>query len=480
MRFGPYDGTPLQPDFKCCPECGRPVIPPTEPAGPAAPIPPTELARPAPIARRPERPAAPIPPTAPAEETADPFLLELAWEHASYPAGVDSLARGRLTIRGRPGVVPERSGCHLLMVLDVSGSMDQPDKYPFLRDALGLLLRNLEEGLSVTVILFSTDAELLCEALPASEARRRAEQLVAAMDQTPIRFQETHLGAGLNLAADAVDRFRAHQPGAVQRIYILTDGQLTDEVQAPAMAGLLGELGVEASSYGFGADFAFESMRIVLGRTAGGLVKPIRNTSDIAETFRRVANVTASIVASGAGLMIQYAPQLIPGDFFCHRPAARIYPRSAQADSRELPITIGNLEAQRDYVWAFEGRLPEDVAPGFRLGTLHLVFKRGGRSLRTQAWPLVPPVLEGSEEPGARDPSVADVIQLLEGLRDGSPEAQIAAYAARIAIARAEGRDPEYIRAMEEVKEALERGEARESIDPALQRAADADPRTMV
>lgn len=418
-----------------------------------------------------------LPVDVPAES---PFEIEVAWEHAQYPAGSDSRVRALLRLEHNPQTAtePVRTESHLVMVLDISGSMNEPKKYPLLREALGLLMRHLEDGLFLTVILFSSNSEVLCEALPAAEARRRVEDLIAALDRSEIRFQGTDLAPALDLAVRSVRKFRRRRPEAVPRIYILTDGQLGDPQESCARTPELAATKAEVSSFGFGDDFAFASMKQVMGRCSGGLIKQIRNTNDILERFRRIVQVTARIVACDAQLELRFAPGVIPGDFFCHRPAGRIWPASEFQPPGSPGFDLGNLEAQRQYVWALEARLPAGVSPGFRLADLRLRFRRLGRGGEV-VFPLAVPLGQGAA-PGAADPEVTRVFCSLEDLRDASPEAQIAAYRARIEICRAEGRDPEYLAALEAVLCALEAGKAKGDLPSKLVQEADSDPCTTI
>ena len=77
------------------------------------------------------------------------FQLHIQFQHENYPAGVDSLVKGLLLLESKPDIPVEsiKMESHLVLILDISGSMNVPDKYPLLRQALELMLKNLEEGM---------------------------------------------------------------------------------------------------------------------------------------------------------------------------------------------------------------------------------------------------------------------------------------------------------------------------------------------
>jgi hypothetical protein len=273
---------------------------------------------------------------------------------------------------------------------------------------------------------------------------------------------------------DAVREFRSRRDDVVPRMYILTDGQLTDPRQCYDRTGELAGLNIEVNSYGFGGDFAFQSMKQLMGQCPGGMVKQIRDTNDILETFRRIVQVTALIAASQVKLELQYTDGVIPGDFFCHRPAPRIWRVHDFQPARAPQFDIGNIELQRRYIWAFEARLPENAHTGLAVGILNIHFRRTGR-FHCASWPILPPITADSKV-GDKNEDVGRVFTALEDLRDNSPEILIAAYEAKIQIAQEEGRDPDYIRAMQDVLDKLRKGLRRKDIDQALLRAAEVDP----
>jgi len=407
-----------------------------------------------------------------------PFELGVLWEYKHYPAGVDSLVRCLLSLECSRHMSQEfaREEGHLVMVLDISGSMDAPGKYPLLRQALELMMANLEDGLYLTVVLFSTQAQCLCEALPAANVRSSAEAVLSAMDESPIRFQSTDLHEGLDLAIDAVRDFRTRRDDVVPRMYILTDGELTDPEICYDYTKTLEGLNIEVNSYGFGDDFALETMKEVMGRCPGAMVKHIRRTNDVRETFRRIVEVTSLIAASDVTMTLAFSGGVIPGDFFCHRPSRRIWRAHDFRPPHAPRFDLGNIEARRKYVWALEARLPEPVQPGFNLCSFRIQFRRAGKS-HNASGPICVPIVP-ARTTGQENNAVREVFSALEGLRDNSPEVQIAAYEARIRIAQSEARDPAYIAALQNVVSKLREGVKKHEIDETEVRMADVDEET--
>jgi uncharacterized protein YegL len=403
------------------------------------------------------------------------FDLKMIWEYDCYQSGKDSFVRGLLYLESKEDLLSRTSKnqSHLVMVLDISGSMNTQNKYPLLKQALEIMLANLEDGFYISIILFSSHAQLICKALPGNEAKNKIADIIEAIDNSPVRFQATNLSYGLDMAFDIVREYRKHREEVIPRIYILTDGDLTDTQQCYARTKELESLNVEVNSYGFGNDFAFETMKQLMGATYGGMIKHISNNNDIIETFQRIIQVTALIVASEVNFKVTFEDGVIPGDFFCYRPAIRFWQASDFMPPKAPQFDVGNIEAQRKYIWAIEARISEEANPGYKLADLQINYKRIGKS-ESIVWPIFVPVIVGSPTILKKNIEVERVFTELEALRSNDVGVQIAAYEARIKIAREEKRDPAYIKALEEVLQKLRSGEKREDIDNNVLKRADA------
>lgn len=408
-------------------------------------------------------------------DAGDSFALQIDWELGAYPTGKDSLVRCLLRLRAatEPPVERRREASHLVLVLDVSGSMDVPNKYPLLVAAIESLLGVIGDDTWLTLVLFSNGAHMACQALPGTQARNQVRRIIGAIDSWQGRFFMTNLCQGLRLSIDAVRTFRVDHESVVPRIYVLTDGILSDASACHALVPELERLNIEVNSFGFGDDFDFDSIRRVVSSCRGGTIKHIRNTRDIVDRFCRVAQVAAAIFAQEVQIELEFAPQVIPGDFFQHRPKVFHWSASSFRPPMKPRFDVGVVEAGREYVWALEARLPKGVGPGFHLAQGHISYERVGKK-EAMTHPIVVPVATGADGV-ERYEYVAQVFTELEGLRDNSPATQIAAYEARIRIAELEERDPAHLKSLQHVLDELKDGTMKEEIDPDIVRFADVD-----
>jgi Ca-activated chloride channel family protein len=155
----------------------------------------------------------------------------------------------RIGLEAKQIPLAERPPSQLVFLIDVSGSMDMPDKLPLVKSALRLLVDQLREGDRVAIVVYAGSTGLV---LPATSGDRRQE-ILAAIERLEAGGT-TNGGAGIELAYRiASEDFR---PGATNRVILATDGdfnvgvtshgELTRLIEAKAKSGVF------LSVFGFG------------------------------------------------------------------------------------------------------------------------------------------------------------------------------------------------------------------------------------
>lgn len=159
-------------------------------------------------------PPATSPSTSSAAET-PPFAAHL--EVAASPWAPEHRLV-RVALKGREVSAQARGAASLVFLLDVSGSMDAPNKLPLVKESLRMLLGRLRDDDRVAIVTYAGNSGL---ALPSTPVRRRAEILEALEKLEPAG--STHGSMGIQLAYDIAKANPAASPG-LTRVILCTDG----------------------------------------------------------------------------------------------------------------------------------------------------------------------------------------------------------------------------------------------------------------
>ncbi len=142
----------------------------------------------------------------------DPFGVEI--EVAECPWNRENWL-ARVTLAARNELKNDYKGSNLVFLLDVSGSMDSPDKLPLVKDAMRMLSRQLGSKDSVAIVVYAGAAGLVLP--PGSDQ----QAILSAIDRLGAGGG-TAGGSGLRLAYRvARENFIE---GGVNRVILATDG----------------------------------------------------------------------------------------------------------------------------------------------------------------------------------------------------------------------------------------------------------------
>jgi serine/threonine protein kinase len=350
---------------------------------------------------------------------------------------------------------------HICLVLDISGSMKQDEKYEPLLRAVHHLVEALPEHHLLTIGLFSKQADLVCSLKPVAECENNIPDLIHAIDDSPAKFfgDKTCLAPALYLV---LDRIRLLQrPGLVHRICILTDGQIHDAGQCKPLFDQIRASGIEVFAYGFGADWEIEPLWSMLKDCRGGSFKPVAaashvTTYDIVNTFKRFAQAGRNIIATNAVLRVAFGRDVIPGDAFRYQPLARYLGSNVYDTNKVFQASIGSLEQGITYSYCFEVRLQPTQEATHEIGTATLEYTYQGKRV-VQCQSIM--VHRTSDKRYAEQIFVQDTREaflILEGLRTRDPQKLLQAFRARLDLLLAMGGDARQIEALQSAIQELQ------------------------
>ncbi len=172
---------------------------------------------------------------------------------------------------------------NLALVIDTSGSMDSPEKMPYVKQSLKIFLRSLATNDLVSIVTFSTNARVL---VPATKVGDGAWIEAAVNRLEP--DASTNLYDGLMLGFREVERnFDIRRNN---RIILLTDGianvGVTDPTRIAADAKNYNDRGIYLSTIGLGRDIN-DALLSTLARQGKGGYHFVDSAQEMDKVFRQ-------------------------------------------------------------------------------------------------------------------------------------------------------------------------------------------------
>jgi TIR domain/FHA domain/von Willebrand factor type A domain len=392
--------------------------------------------------------------------------LVAGFDQEAYSPGEDPLAYClvEFAIGTETDIRTLDQNADLALVLDVSGSMDRPDRYPLLREAVRELVRGLGTQDRLSITLFSDRSETVVPLLAGSDAVENLGELIERMDKSALLFgSSTRLSPALELALKALGS-PEHSGGRARRMYVLTDGELHDPPECEKALDGFRLRRVEVHVYGFGNQFNATALKRLVSDQIGGTVKPICDKADLVKTFAHIADVNRRLAGRDARLTVRFAPGVVCGDAWVFRPAAHYLGPTAE---NTLAHDIGGLEVGRTYSLLLEARLPFGTGSApTPFATVRASWQEGDRERAREVEVSAP-----RERPAVTDsPLPAFVRQAFDSLNvlrnEHDSAAVLASLKARHELAVLEKRDPKLIAALDKMIALSARVGAGEDLPP--------------
>jgi Ca-activated chloride channel family protein len=197
---------------------------------------------------------------------------------------------------------------NLVFLIDVSGSMSDPNKLPLLKSAFNLLVNELRAQDRVAIVVYAGAAGLVLESTPGN----RKEAILAAIDNLEAGGS-TAGGAGLKLAyAEAEKNFIK---GGNNRIILATDGDFNvGESSNGGMERLVEEkreLGVFITVLGFGMGNVKDDKMELIADKGNGNYSYIDNLQEARKVLVREFGGTLFTIAKDVKFQIEFNPSRV-------------------------------------------------------------------------------------------------------------------------------------------------------------------------
>ncbi|HST45693.1 MAG TPA: von Willebrand factor type A domain-containing protein, partial [Luteimonas sp.] len=199
---------------------------------------------------------------------------------------------------------------NLVFLIDTSGSMDEPDKLPLLKEAFAQLVPALRRQDRVSIVVYAGSAGLVLPPTPGD----RHDQILAALG----RLQAgggTNGGAGIALAYGTARQ--AFVTGGINRVILATDGDFNlGTVDDGALRTLVADQrrsGIALSTLGFGQGNYNDALAEALADVGDGQHAYIDSAREARKVLVEAMQSTLLTIARDVKIQVEFNPAVVAG-----------------------------------------------------------------------------------------------------------------------------------------------------------------------
>jgi secreted protein with Ig-like and vWFA domain/lipopolysaccharide export system protein LptA len=210
----------------------------------------------------------------------------------------------RIGIQGKKVGLEERNS-NFVFLVDVSGSMNQPDKLPLVKESLRLLVEQLDEKDRVSLVTYAGSSGLV---LPPTNGDQKERILAAIANMTS--GGSTHGSAGIQLAYEQA--IAGFIPEGVNRVILCSDGDFNVGVSSPEeLEKLITEKarsGVFLSVLGYGTGNLKDRTMETLADKGNGNYGYIDSLSEARKVLVEQMTGTLITIAKDVKIQVEFNP----------------------------------------------------------------------------------------------------------------------------------------------------------------------------
>lgn len=211
----------------------------------------------------------------------------------------------RIGIKARGFAGGQRPAANLTFLVDVSGSMNSPDKLPLLKQGLRMLVERLRPDDTVAIVVYADSSRVV---LPPTPGDRR-DVILAALEGLEASGS-TNGGSGLQTAYDlAAGRFVV---AGANRVILCTDGDfnvgLTDPAALVQVIRRRASAGIYLSVLGFGTGNLKDATMERLADEGNGHYAYLDSLNEAHRVLAAGLNSSLTVVARDARVQVEFNP----------------------------------------------------------------------------------------------------------------------------------------------------------------------------
>ncbi len=197
---------------------------------------------------------------------------------------------------------------NLVFLIDVSGSMDEPDKLPLLKSAFRLLVNRLKADDTVSIVAYAGNAGTVLEPTPAAEKSK----ILSAIDRLEAGGS-TGGAEGIEAAYDLARQ--AFVKDGVNRVMLATDGDFnvgpSSDEDLKRIVEARRKDGIFLTVLGFGRGNLNDSLMQTLAQNGNGSAAYIDTLAEAQKTLVEEAGSTLFPIATDVKFQVEFNPERI-------------------------------------------------------------------------------------------------------------------------------------------------------------------------
>jgi Ca-activated chloride channel homolog len=229
-------------------------------------------------------------------------------DSAPAPFGQPGTQLVRVGIQGQRIDSRQRSDAVLTFVIDISGSMAEPNRLPLVKQSLRLLVDELGERDQIALVVYGSEARVVLDHTSAAQR----EKILAAIDSLE-NDGSTNAEAGLRLGYQlAAQNFK---PGAINRVILCSDGVANVGATGPdAIRESIRDYtaqGVYLTTVGFGMGDYNDHLMEQLADDGNGNYAYVDTLGQARRIFVENLTGTLQVIAKDAKVQVDFNPAVV-------------------------------------------------------------------------------------------------------------------------------------------------------------------------
>jgi Ca-activated chloride channel homolog len=214
----------------------------------------------------------------------------------------------RIALKSREVEREERPAANLVFLVDVSGSMEGPDRLPLVKRSLEMLVAGLEERDRVSLVVYAGASGLV---LPPTRVSRRTH-ILEALERLEAGGP-THGAEGIELAYKTATQ--AFVKGGINRVILATDGDfnvgMNSEDELEALIERKAKSGVFLTVLGFGMGNLQDATLEKLADRGNGTYAYVDSLLEARRVLVEQLGGTLQTVAKDVKLQVEFNPRWV-------------------------------------------------------------------------------------------------------------------------------------------------------------------------